>query len=204
MVNATKRKRVSAEERRARILEGALRVFAERGYADASMAAIASAAGITPAVIYDHFASKADLHRALVEQEGRALADYVREHVDPEQGAERKLRTGIDAYLRFVEERPTAWRLLFRDPPADPELVEIHERLERGATETIADLMGYSRVTSARAKQSREIAAELLRAALNGAAAWWDDHREMPREEIVEFVMDFTWPGVEGVKSTRT
>jgi AcrR family transcriptional regulator len=46
---------------RARIVEAAERLFAERGFESVSMPAIAAAAGITPGAIYKHFAGKTEL-----------------------------------------------------------------------------------------------------------------------------------------------
>lgn len=55
------------EERRARLLQAATQVFAEKGFS-ASNKEIARAAGITPAAIYWYFPSKEDLLSAVVTQ----------------------------------------------------------------------------------------------------------------------------------------
>lgn len=62
------RKRLPARERRAQLLDVAAGLFSERGYARATTAEIARAAGVTEPVIYRHFESKRDLFVALVEQ----------------------------------------------------------------------------------------------------------------------------------------
>jgi AcrR family transcriptional regulator len=56
------------EDRRNQILEGALKVFAEKGFKGATNKEIADAAGgISPGLIYWYFASKEDLLFALIE-----------------------------------------------------------------------------------------------------------------------------------------
>lgn len=55
------------EERRARLVQAATRVFAEKGFS-ASNKEIAKAAGITPAAIYWYFPSKEELFSAVVTQ----------------------------------------------------------------------------------------------------------------------------------------
>src|ERR1700677_4714523 len=115
-------RRRPANERRTRILAGAMRVFAERGYEGASMTEIARAGGVTAAVIYDHFASKQELHGALLEGQTDALLAHVGGAVGsagPE--SEQRMRVGVDAFFEFVEVNPFAWRLIFRDPSADPD-----------------------------------------------------------------------------------
>jgi TetR/AcrR family transcriptional repressor of mexJK operon len=53
-------------EKRAQILEGAAAVFAADGYEGASMARIASVAGVSKGTLYNHFDSKAALFTAYV------------------------------------------------------------------------------------------------------------------------------------------
>jgi AcrR family transcriptional regulator len=50
-----------------------MRLFLERGYKGTSMEAIAQAAGVTKPVIYDCFASKADLFGALLDREEQRM-----------------------------------------------------------------------------------------------------------------------------------
>jgi AcrR family transcriptional regulator len=52
------RRRLSATDRRAAILDSALQVFSGRGYHAASIDEIAQEAGISKALIYEHFPSK--------------------------------------------------------------------------------------------------------------------------------------------------
>lgn len=55
------------EASRGRILETAVRLFAERGYASTPVDAIVVAAGISPGLLYHYFPSKLDLLRAVFE-----------------------------------------------------------------------------------------------------------------------------------------
>jgi AcrR family transcriptional regulator len=199
-----KQRRIGAVERRARILESALTVFAQRGYADASMAAIAAAAGITPAVIYDHFASKAELYMTLLQHQAEALMTNVVAAVastpDP---PEARFRAGVEAYFTFVEDQGFAWWLLFRDPPAEPQISTAYRQIQHGATAALATLLRESapRQLRDRPRSGRdlEMFAQLLRTAQNGLAAWWYEHPDTPRAELIDRVMEFAWIGLERV-----
>jgi len=61
------RKPAPGVDRRARILEAALKVFATKGYKGATNKDIAEEAGITPGLIYWYFKSKEDLFFAVLE-----------------------------------------------------------------------------------------------------------------------------------------
>lgn len=52
---------VTSEETKARLIEAAAEVFAERGYEGARLADIAEAAGLSTGAIYAHYANKAEL-----------------------------------------------------------------------------------------------------------------------------------------------
>jgi AcrR family transcriptional regulator len=63
--------RLPAAKRREQLLDRAATLFAERGYARATTAELAKAAGVTEPIIYRHFDSKRDLFIALIERTGR-------------------------------------------------------------------------------------------------------------------------------------
>ncbi len=58
--------RLSAAQRREQLLDTAANLFAVQGYAGATTAQIAKAAGVTEPIIYRHFPSKRDLFIALI------------------------------------------------------------------------------------------------------------------------------------------
>ena len=167
------------------------------------MAAIARAAGITPAVIYDHFGSKADLYTSLLESKTQGVLMSVGTAVaaaPPELAA--RMRAGADAFFAFVEQQEFAWLLLFRDPPADPELAAMHGRLANNATQGIAAFLRESAppglLDQPDAERDLEMLAQLLRTAQNGLAAWWYEHPEVSQEEVVAVSTALLWEGFRG------
>jgi AcrR family transcriptional regulator len=205
MTPSTKtRHRMSAEERREQIVGAAMEVFAERGYQEASMVGIARAAGITAAVIYDHFPSKAELQITLLERQTEELLAFVGAAVAGDfPDTTERIRTGVDAFFTFVEENPYAWRMLFRDPPTDPAILSTYRRIHHQATAGIAIFLRASApgalLDDPEAERDLEMFAEMLKMAQNGLAVWWYEHREVPREELVDRVLEFCWVGLERV-----
>jgi AcrR family transcriptional regulator len=196
------RRRLSAEERRELILSGAMEIFAERGYMGASMGEIARAGGITPAVIYDHFPSKADLQIELLERQTTELLGFVASALeDAPEDLGARMRIGVDAYFRFVEEHRFAWRMLFRDPPSDPKVADAYRRLDRLATSGISGFIeagaGDAFKKNEDPGQAVEMFAVLVKVSQNGLASWWYEHPEVPREQIVDRLLEFCWTGLE-------
>ncbi len=199
-----KRQRLAPAARREAILSGAMRVFAEHGYEAASVGEIAREAGITAAVIYDHFSSKAGLAIELLERQTEELFGTVGAALEAApQDPEALMRAGVDAYFGYVEDHPSAWRMLFRDPPRDPEVTAAYARLNARATQGIAAFLsaaaGGGPAGEEDAEQALEMFAELLKVAQNGLASWWYEHPEVPREEVVRRLLEFCWTGMERI-----
>jgi AcrR family transcriptional regulator len=194
------RRRLSADERRAVIIDAASRTFAERGYLGASMERIAAAAGVSAPLIYEHFASKKELYVELLDLNGRALvAATTRE--EGFDSVEDLLRANILAFFEFVRDHRSAWRMLFLDPAPDPEIAAAQRGLQAAATKRLAQVI-VARVRGLRisAKVPRERADELIaeagKSALNGLAVWWWEHPEVPAETLAAVAMDLLWTGL--------
>ena len=200
-MGAVTRRRLSAAERREAILEAATAVFAERGYNGASVDDVAGAAGISKALIYEHFPSKKDLHASLVERETTELFARLEANATSGKDGAERMRGGVEAFLGFVEERRTAWRMLFRDA-ADAEVAEVLDRVESQAVGLIVALGADE--AGDRPVEDREVFARMLSGALQALANWWLDHPEVPRETLVTRVMEFASIGLrEASEPTR-
>ena len=201
------RKRLSAEDRRAAILDAALEVFAKHGYNGASIDEIAQAAGISKALIYEHFPSKKDLHVSLLERHVQQIFVRLAQTADTDEPGEVRLRNGVDAFFEWVDTHRDAFRLLFRDT-FEADVAEALNRLQAQATGAIAALMASE--PSQRPKSERvaedfalgmEAMAQQLSGAVQSLALWWQSHPDVEREWLVDRVMDYAWLGLERVRA---
>src|SRR3954465_7590026 len=186
---------LSDEPGREKVLEAGLELFGERGYHATSIAEIGARAEIAKSVLYHYFGSKAGLYEVIAETQSEALLERVAAAL-PEDPDAPRLRAGVDAFLSALTERPNAWRLLVRDPPADPELIAVQERLVRRRTEALAALLATPAKRSG-AKPHVELTATAIRA----FAAWWYEHRDVPKEQVVDAIMDVARAGAERIRS---
>lgn len=196
-----RRRRIPAADRRELILAAALDAFAAAGYHDTSLEQVAARAGVSKALIYEHFGSKAELHGALLEAYVSELLEKVMVAVAAEEPGEGRLRAGLDAFFAFVEERREAWQMLFRNS-GDSEIARWQERLQGEAAVTITARMEAERTSEARLSPEEAalvipMLAQQLLGAVQFLANWWDAHREVPREQILATAMDFIWVGLD-------
>ena len=78
-----------------------------------SMRAVAAAAGVTPPSIYLHFADKQELLVAVLRERWTELDGLLAEAAATAEDPFEALRRWCLAYLRFAEERPGHYRVLF-------------------------------------------------------------------------------------------
>jgi AcrR family transcriptional regulator len=201
-MSAPTRRRLTAEERRSAILDAALTAFSQKGYHATSLDDIAREAGVSKALIYEHFASKQELHADLIARNARELTQRVAgalSGVEIESTVKR-LATGLEAFFAFVEERRDAWRMLFRDA-ADPESSAVLDRMVEQVTAEVTLLIsqdpGARELTRVGDDRSLRLLAEMLVGGAQSMANWWTDHPDAPRSQLVEIAMDFAWLGLE-------
>jgi AcrR family transcriptional regulator len=199
----TPRTRLTAEARRALIEQAATEVFAERGYRGASMDEIAARSGISVPVLYDHFKSKEDLHRHLLERHFAELRDLWHEHLGGRDPPERRIPRAFDAWFAYVQTHPYAWRMLFRETTGDPEIAATHRAVAEKSRALILPLFasetGTENGPGLEGQYASELGWEVMRSVLQGLAMWWYEHPEVPREQVVATAMNALWIGFERV-----
>jgi AcrR family transcriptional regulator len=116
-------------ERREQLIDAALEVILEHGYAGVSIEAIARTAGVTRPVVYDHFPNLGSLLQALIEREERyalaQLAQIVPEVPGSAEPAEL-FAAGVRRFLDAVASRPATWRIILLPLDGTPALVRRH------------------------------------------------------------------------------
>lgn len=195
------RKRLSAAERREVIERAATAVFAERGYRGAAIDEIARRSGVTPPVVYDHFASKLALYRVLLERHYAELREvWGTTFVGQAPPAERFARA-VDAWFAYIESNPFAGRLLFRAPTGDPEVEAVHAEVAAASSAAVMQLFaaepGAESLAGSLDGPGMEMAWVVLRGVLQGLAIWWAEHPEVPRERVVATAINALWVGFE-------
>jgi AcrR family transcriptional regulator len=194
------RRRMAASDRRLAILEAARSAFADGGFHQTSLDAVAQRAGVSKALIYEHFDSKRALYEAMLEMHVDELIERVSAAVTAAEEPEERLRAGLEAFFAFVEERRGAWRIMFRNP-GDPDVAVYMERLRDGVAAAVAALMSEEAKHAFPDAPERDriiqMVAQQLVGAMQSLADWWDLHREIPREDVIRGAMDFVWSGQE-------
>jgi AcrR family transcriptional regulator len=192
---------MTAVQRRESIELAASEVFSEHGYHGASIDAIARRSGVSAPVVYDHFTSKRELHRGLLERHFGELRALWREQLAGDDPTDVRIGRSIDAWFAYLQAHPYAWRMLFRDTTGDPAIEAIHREVADASRAAVLPLLAREHAARTIAGADDPVAMEMLwevvRATLQGLALWWYDHRDVPRQDVVATAMNALWIGLE-------
>ena len=195
MSTPSRRKRMPRAERERQMIQVAEEVFAERGYAAASMDEIAERVGVSKPMLYEYFRSKEGLLLACVAQSRSELREATEQAVTGATSAEEAFRRGLRAFFVHIRQRRQAWSLLRHEmtligSTASDEI----EATRRQQTDLIAKLMaGYF---DAGSPLRVEAAAEFVVGACERLAIWCERHEEVTPDRATDYAMDILWTGL--------
>ncbi|CAN5445563.1 TetR/AcrR family transcriptional regulator [soil metagenome] len=191
-----------ASDRRELILEAAREAFADGGYHRTSLDAVAERAGVSKALIYEHFASKRDLHAAMLEAHVSELVERLDAALSTAEPGEDRMRAGTEAFFTFLEERRGAAAIMLRNT-GDPDVAEWLARLREQVTAAIVTLMTAEISEQVGDDPDLRVTVEMIAqqqiGAIQSLADWWGEHREVPKDQVVAAVMELGWVGLERI-----
>lgn len=102
--------RLGRNERRAQIMDAALRVFADRDASDVAFEEIADAAGVSRALVYNYFGDRAGLLEAVYRHHSALLGHVVADALHGVRGPRHCLECVVRAHLDFARRSPNSYR----------------------------------------------------------------------------------------------
>ena len=137
---------------RERLLEAAIALIGERGYAATGIGAICERAGLAKTALYHHFGSKEGLLAEVIERIETGWIEELQKLVYREPGVEQRIDTLLEGWVRIAQQAPHLWRLPIvaqleqaeRSPRVREALARVWQRAERALAEGIEDSIGRS------------------------------------------------------------
>jgi AcrR family transcriptional regulator len=186
---------MSGKERRQQLLDVGRHLFAERGLDGTSVEEIASRAGVSKPVVYEHFGSKEGLYAVVVDREMDRFLTMANGLLEGEDTRE-KFEAAAIGLLRYIEENTDGFRILVRDsPPAGSGSGTFGSM--------IADIAGQVEYTlrdvlAARGYDPRHapMYAQMLVGMVTFTGQWWLDARKPKLEEVAAHLVNMAWNGL--------
>lgn len=205
---APARRRLSSQARRRELLEAALQEFGSRGYYLTQMEHVASTAGVSKALLYQHFGSKEELFAAVTEQVVESFMNRLPEILGMAGDALGAWRGAVRLLCDLVSEHPESWALVARhldNPEVGAPLRTLREQFNEALARILASYYNPEQQDVA-ALSKEEVLAQarltvpLVVGALQGLMSWWLDHPEVPRAMVEARAVDFGWLGLDRIR----
>ena len=188
--------RMPREQRREQVMGVARKVFVERGYHAAGMDEIAEAAGVSKPVLYQHFPSKLELYLALLDGGIAELLSSADTALRSTTDNKERVRATMRAYFSFVEDRNSAYRLVFESDVMNESAVrERVDRAHEAIAAKIADVISAD--TGLRPEQAMLLGSGLQGLAQVAATRWlYSPDPRMSIDEAADLVSALAWRGI--------
>lgn len=190
---------MSSAARREQLLQVGRSLFAERGFEATSVEEIASKAGVSKPVVYEHFGGKEGLYAVIVDREMQKLLGLIDDALTGDH-PRRLLEQAALTLLTYIEDETDGFRILVRDSPV--------------ATSTgtfaslIVDIAGQVEHLLAREFKARGFDAKfapMYSQMLVGMVAltgqWWVDVRKPKKSEVAAHLVNLSWNGLKGLEA---
>src|SRR5438132_14219458 len=203
MTTAIKTKKdVVAEFRTTGILEAARKVFAERGFHEATVDDIAEAAGVAKGTVYLYYQSKRDVYFAAlkfgISQMYASLLQETKKVSTPEE----KLKALIAAKLAYFDENRDFFKIYYSElgntPTTHPggidsEFKELYQEQARLVESILKEGARKKVIRSLRTEQTAFAISDIIRGVVTHRVLGWSKSRI---SQDVDFIFDLIWKGI--------
>jgi AcrR family transcriptional regulator len=185
---------MTGQERRTQLLDVGRSLFAEKGFDGTSIEELASRAGVTKPVVYEHFGGKEGLYAVVVDREMERVLDGITGALSGGTARELLEQAAL-AFLVYIEEAPDGFRILVRDSP-----VATSSGTFASLISDIATQVEYILAREFKNRGYDAKLASLYSQALVGMVAltgqWWLDARKPKRDEVAAHLVNLAWNGL--------
>lgn len=206
------RRRMSGPERRRQLLDVGRATFAERGLDGTSMEEIASRAGVSKPVVYEHFGTKDGLYREVVAEEMERLENVIADSIS--RGRSRaRIERAVVGLLAYVEDHTDGFTILARDPGSNQGFAT----LLGNATGRVSHILGAAFTRAGLDETPAVLYSQALVGMVSQTAQWWLDERTgsgedrgtakatdgttLDRETVAAHIVNLCWNGLAGMEA---
>jgi AcrR family transcriptional regulator len=192
------RHRMTSAERREQLLEIARALFAERGFEGASIEEIATRAGVSKPIVYEHFGGKEGLYAVVVDREVRTLLSMMRSSLTAGRPREL-LEQATFALLDYIDSSSDGFRILVRDSPLGSDSGSFGSIIGDIASRVEYILEAEFRNRGLDADYA-PMYAQMLVGMVGTTGQWWLNARKAAKSDVAAHLVNLAWNGLSGLE----
>lgn len=200
---AEKRTRMSGFARREQLVEVGRSLFATKGFDATSVEEIASKAGVSKPVVYEHFGGKEGLYAVVVDREVQSLVGSLQNSLTSSEHPREILEQATLALLDYIEANSDGFRVLVRDAPDDRTSGSFSSVMGDVAAK-VEHLLAEQFEKSHMDRSWAPLYAQMMVGLIAQVGQWWLDERRMPKDVVAAHVVNLVWNGVRNLRPDPT
>jgi|SRR5579883_3068528 len=198
---AKTKKDVVTEFRTAGILEAARKVFAEKGFSDATVDDIANAAGVAKGTVYLYYRSKREIYLAALKFGIQQMYSALDEELKRQSTTEGKLRALIAVKLAYFDENRDFFKIYYSEignwcihPGAiDSEFKTFYLEQSKIIESILKDGVRKKVLRTGRMEQAAFAISDIIRGVVTQRVLGWTKTKIA---QDVDFIFDLIWKGI--------
>ena len=195
------KKDVVTEFRTAGILEAARRVFATKGFSQATVDDIASAAGVAKGTIYLYYESKRDIYFAALKFGIEQMYSKLDEELKKVSTPEEKLRTLIGVKLAYFDDNRDFFKIYYSElgnicihpGTIDNEFKAMYLDQAKVVEAILKEGARKKIIRPVRTEQTAFAISDIIRGVVTQRVLGWSKSKI---SQDVEFIFDLIWKGI--------
>lgn len=192
-----KRTRMTGIERREQLLTVGRALFASRGFENTSVEEIASQAGVTKPVVYEHFGSKEGIYAVIVDREVQRFVSTISQSLVSADHPRAIVENTALALLNYINEHTDGFRVLVRDAPSEPN--NSYSSIIGDVASRVEHLLAERFVLAQIDEKWAPLYAQMLVGLIAQVGLWWVEERAFPKEVVAAHVVNLTWLGLRNM-----
>lgn len=180
------------------MLDAAIAEFAESGYSDTSMDAIAARAQISKPMLYLYYGSKDELFSACITRESGRFIDVMSAGFDPTLRQREQARILVREFLRYVYENAQSWRVIYRVASGSAGFSDVVTTARAEITAMITALIRQGTTVEGASDTDFELTAVALVGAAEAVADRVSEG-DVSIDAATDLLVGITWRGLKGV-----
>ncbi len=193
-----RRTRMTGQERREQLVDIGRSLFAERGVDGTTVEEVATRAGVSKPVVYEHFGGKEGLYAVVVDRETTFILEAMTAALRAGGHPREMLERAALAFLDYVEDHTDGFRILVRDSPVG--------RSTGSFASLISDIASQVEYILAAEFQERgfdprhaPLYSQMLVGMIALAGQWWLDVRQPAKAVVAAHMVNLVWNGLTGL-----
>ena len=190
---------MSRAERREQLIRVARQLFGTRGYDAVSVEEIASAAGVSKPIVYEHFGGKEGLYQVIVDREVKALSDILQSQMRPEHSARAVLEGIVVTLLDFIEENADGFHLLAHQSPTAVRS-ETFETVMADIADQVTIFLAPLLEKQGLDPASAPVYGQILAGGVGQIGQWWSENMQVDKTLVAAQVTNLLYLGLRGME----